>query len=172
MVMRHISCMIRYVTGDLLGAPQKVIVHGTNNKGIMGSGVARQIRERWPNVYEVYALKHKVFGLNLGDIIPVGTIDGKIIINAVTQDGFGSDGKRYVDYMAVERCFSAINDKVGNWEVNEIAFPFIGAGLGGGDWKIIEQILERTAVRYRPVVYSFAGLFPDGTLIETTRDQK
>lgn len=151
--MRHIPSMIRYVTGDLLGANQKVIVHGCNNRGVMGSGVARQIREKWPNVYEVYHLKHKVFGLALGDIIPVATLDGRVVVNAVTQDGFGSDGKRYVDYGAIQRCFETLNDKVSNWEVDEIAMPRIGAGLGGGDWEVIEEIINRTARNYAPVVY-------------------
>jgi O-acetyl-ADP-ribose deacetylase (regulator of RNase III) len=147
--------MISYVNGDLLGATQKVLVHGCNNHGVMGSGVARQIRARWPNVYEVYALKHKVFGLELGDIIPVGTLDGKIVVNAVTQDGFGRDGHRYVDYNAIETCFRKINDRVDVWEVAEVAMPRIGAGLGGGDWSIIEKIIVSTAKNYRPVVYDY-----------------
>jgi len=144
---------IIYKQGNLLEAPQRVLVHGTNNKGVMGSGVARQIRSRWPNVYEVYALKHKVFGLDLGDVIPVATLDGKIIVNAVTQDGFGRDGQRYVDYAAIERCFEVINDRVQSWEVSEVAMPRIGAGLGGGDWSVIESIINRTAKFYTPVVY-------------------
>lgn len=147
--------MITYVTGDLLGAAQKVLVHGCNNRGVMGSGVAAQIRARWPNVYEVYALKHKVFGLELGDVIPVATVDGRVVVNAVTQDGFGRDGHRYVDYAAVERCFRTINDRVHGWEVKEIAMPRIGAGLGGGDWEVIEEIINRTATFYTPVVYDF-----------------
>ena len=117
--------------------------------------MARQIREKWPNVYEVYSLKHKVFGLELGDIIPVGTLDGKIIVNAVTQDGFGRDGSRYVDYDAIETCFRKINDRVDVWEVAEVAMPRIGAGLGGGDWSIIEKIIVSTATNYRPVVYDY-----------------
>lgn len=145
--------MIRYVQGDLLGATQKVIVHGCNNKGVMGSGVAKQIRDRWPNVYEVYALKHKVFGLDLGDIIPVATLDGHVVVNAVTQDGFGRDGRQYASYAGIERCFSIINDRVDSWEVTEVAMPRIGAGLGGGDWSVIEEIINRTAKSYTPVVY-------------------
>lgn len=144
---------IIYKQGDLLSASQRVLVHGTNNRGVMGSGVARQIRARWPNVYEVYALKHKVFGLDLGDVIPVATLDGKVIVNAVTQDGFGRDGKQYVSYDAIEKCFEIINDRVHNWEVNEVALPRIGAGLGGGDWSVIEEIIVRTARYYTPVVY-------------------
>lgn len=147
--------MINYVTGDLLGATQKVIIHGCNAQGVMGSGVARQIRARWPNVYEVYHLKHKVFGLDLGDIIPVATLDGKIIVNCITQDGFGRTGNRYVDYDAIARCMEQINDRVSNWEVSEIAMPRIGAGLGGGDWTIIESIILKHARNFIPVVYDF-----------------
>lgn len=147
--------MINYVTGDLLGATQKVIIHGCNAQGVMGSGVARQIRARWPNVYEVYHLKHRVFGLDLGDIIPVATLDGKIIVNCITQDGFGRTGNRYVDYDAIARCMEQINDRVDNWDVSEIAMPRIGAGLGGGDWNIIEQIILIHAKNFIPVVYDF-----------------
>lgn len=147
--------MINYTTGDLLEAKEKVIVHGCNNRGVMGSGVAKQIRAKWPNVFDVYHLKHQVFGLELGSIIPVETADGKIIVNAITQDGFGQDGQQYVSYDAIERCFSLINDRAPSWEVTEIALPRIGAGLGGGDWKIIEDIITRTAKNYVPVVYDY-----------------
>ena len=73
--------MIHYVTGDLLGATQKVIIQGCNAQGVMGSGVAKVIRERWPEVFETYNLHYKTFGLKLGDVIPVTTADGKIIAN-------------------------------------------------------------------------------------------
>lgn len=121
----------------------------------MGSGVARQIRAKWPNVYEVYNLRYSVFGLDLGEIVPVATLDGKIIVNAITQEGFGRDGNRYVDYDAIERCFATINDRVDAWEVSEIAMPRVGAGLGGGNWDIISEIIERTATAYTPIVYDF-----------------
>ena len=147
--------MINYIKGDLLGAKEKVIVHGCNNRGVMNSGVAKQIRARWPNVFTTYELKQQVFGLELGSIIPVETHDGKIIVNAITQDGFGRDGGQYVVYEAVEKCFTAINNKAPNWDVTTIAMPRIGAGLGGGEWRIIEDIITRTAKNYIPIVYEF-----------------
>lgn len=146
--------MIQYVTGDLLEANQKVIVHGVNMKGVMGSGVAKAIRARWPEVYEAYHLHFKTFGLNLGDILPVTTDDGKIIVNAVTQQNFGRDGQQYCSYDAIEKCFIQINDRAIDWEATEIALPKIGAGLGGGSWTVIENIILKTAKNYTPVVYS------------------
>jgi O-acetyl-ADP-ribose deacetylase (regulator of RNase III) len=154
--------MINYTIGNLLDCPQKILVHGCNNYGVMGSGVAKQIRDRWPNVFDTYKLTYDVFGLELGSIIPVETPDNKVVVNAITQDGFGRDGRVYVDYNAIEKCFVQINEQVKIWEVAEVSYPFIGAGLGGGNWTIIEEILVRTATNYTPVVYSFDGKYPDG----------
>lgn len=146
--------MIRYVKGDLLGAEQKIIIQGCNSMGVMGSGLARQIRSRYPNVYEIYALRYKTFGLELGDIIPVATVDGKIIVNAITQKYYGRDDKVYVSYDAITTCFTKLNERALDWEVSEMALPKIGAGLGHGDWILIEEIINNTATNYTPVVYS------------------
>jgi O-acetyl-ADP-ribose deacetylase (regulator of RNase III) len=147
-----------YLEGDLIQAPQTVIVHGCNNRGVMGSGVARQIRARWPLAYEVYNIQFAQAGLALGSLVNVQTEDGKIIVNAITQDGFGGDGAMYVSYDAIEQCFIALNDYMRDWNLQEAALPRIGAGLGGGDWQVIEQIINSTATNYTPVVYDFVPL--------------
>ena len=133
---------IVYKQGDLLGSPYKVIVHGCNSHGVMGSGIAKQIRSKWPNVYEIYALRHTTFGLTLGDIIPVATLDGKLVVNGITQTLYGRTGDKFVDYDAVAQVIDKVDAHVKSWGVTEVAFPFIGAGLGGGDWDVIEDIPE------------------------------
>lgn len=146
--------MIKYVTGDLLASPLKVIAHGCNCHGLMGSGIAKQIRDRWPNVYEVYRLKYQVMGLELGTILPVRTLDNRLVVNCMTQYDCGHDGRLYVDYDAIEQCMVAINNHVDTWEVTEVGFPKIGAGLAGGDWDRIENIIVRAAKNFIPVVYT------------------
>lgn len=150
--------MITYKTGNVLDASERVIVHGCNALGVMGAGVALQIRNKWPNVFEVYSLRHKVFGLALGEVIPVATIDGKIIVNAITQLDVARSNNPLavnVDYNAVHRCYEIINKKVLDWEVTSVAMPMVGAGLAGGDWNIIENIINDTATNYTPVVYKY-----------------
>jgi O-acetyl-ADP-ribose deacetylase (regulator of RNase III) len=146
--------MIRYVQGDLLASNLEVIAHGCNCHGVMGSGIAAQIRAKWPNVYEVYNLKHRIMGLELGTILPVRTIDGRMVINCMTQDNFGRTGAQFVSYEAVENCIAAINASAENWGATEIGMPKIGAGLGGGDWDRIEDIIVRNAKSFLPVVYT------------------
>lgn len=147
---------LTYVQGDLLEAPQTVIVHGCNNKGVMGSGVARQIRARWPIAYDIYHAQFKLLGLALGTLVEVITDDDKIIVNAITQDGFGRDGAKYVDYEAIEQCMTILNMLMPQWGETEAAMPRIGAGLGGGDWQVIEEIISRTATNYMPIIYDYS----------------
>lgn len=146
--------MIRYVKGDLLDSNMRVIAHGCNCRGVMGSGIAKQIRARYNNVYEVYRLKHSVMGLDLGSILPVRTLDGRTVVNCMTQMGYGDSGIQHVDYDAIDKCMAAINNQVESWEVTEVGMPRIGAGLGGGDWTMIESIIVRNAKNFIPVVYT------------------
>jgi len=69
--------MIRYVHGDLLASTLKVIANSCNCLGIFGTGIAQEIKQQYPNVYEVYNLKYQVMGLELVTILPVRTLDGR-----------------------------------------------------------------------------------------------
>lgn len=143
---------IRYVKGDLLASNLGFIAHGCNCRGVMGSGIAAQIRSRWPNVYEVYRLKHQTMGLELGTILPVRTLDGRMIINCMTQDDYGT-GKMHADYDAITSCIQLMDQHARDWDACEIGLPKIGAGLAGGDWDRIEDIIVRNAKSFLPVVY-------------------
>lgn len=133
--------MILYKEGDLCEATEKVIVHGCNALGVMGSGVALAIKNKWPLAYSSYKNIYDTEGLSLGNVYFV-SIQDKIIGNAITQPSFGKTGI-HVDYNALESCMKKINQFCYENDIEEIAMPMIGAGLGGGDWKIIENIINR-----------------------------
>lgn len=63
------------------------------------------------------------------------------VVNAYTQFGFGprKDGSPPIDYAAVSSAFSAIKDQ---YSGKRIGFPLIGAGLAGGDWGRIQEIIK------------------------------
>lgn len=141
---------IEYVHGDLLATDIKHIIHGCNSRGVMGSGVAKAIREKYPSAYRDYNDTYNSYGLDLGDII-VSTQDaGRVIHNAITQKDYGRDPSRvYVSYWAIAEVFNKINQ----WGIKEIAMPKIGAGLANGDWNVISAIIENTLIKTKPVVY-------------------
>lgn len=138
--------MITYKKGNLLEA-RGVIVHGCNAQGAYGSGVAGQIRKKWPNAYEGYMLLIEHYGIGdpscLGEIswCPVG--EGIVVGNMVTQRYYGYDGRKYVDYTAVQDAFENLIESAVNLNLPKVInFPKIGCGLAGGDWEIVSKIID------------------------------
>lgn len=131
---------MKTIKGNLLEATEPVIAHGCNCKGVMGSGVAKAIRAKWPNVFNEYRKKFETEGLRLGDTQLVKIGEGKYVANLMTQQRYGADGHRYVDYDAVRNCFKTLNTLISPGI--PIAIPKIGAGLGGGDWNTIKKIIK------------------------------
>ena len=48
--------MVHYVKGDVTKSDCDIICHQVNCQGVMNSGVAKAIREKWPEVYDNYKL--------------------------------------------------------------------------------------------------------------------
>ena len=135
---------IDYRNGNLMEVPSGHIVHGCNARGVMGSGVALQIKNKWPSVYQDYRQAFQEQGLRLGDVQPVVVSPELVVWNAITQKTYGSGPHRYVDYEAIARCFEKINTLVSDYPDVEqkIHIPKIGAGLAGGDWPAIAAIID------------------------------
>jgi len=147
---------IIYKQGDLLECQEKWIVHGCNAQGVMGSGVAKAIKEKYPSAFRAYRAAEEVRGLTLGDLSWAEQVDGKIVFNAITQEFYGRAGKCYVDYNAIRWMVEGLNHLASEWGVVgvHVAMPKIGAGLGGGDWNYIEIIIEECSHNFQPVVYT------------------
>ena len=133
--------MLLYEFGDIVKGDYLIFCHQVNCQGVMGSGVAKQIRSKYPEVYrEFKQIKEPI----LGFILPVFTKDGRICINMFAQDGYVKD-KRYTDYDAFKECLEHISFFMNIRSKNKpsIAFPYgIGCGLAGGDWYIILGMLK------------------------------
>lgn len=141
--------MIHYVKGNLLDTDCDYICHQVNCKGVMNSGVARQIREKWPWVfasYSEYCNRYKNRNESpLGEIWGVSIVranrSNQWVINMFAQETFGYYGGRFTSYDAFEQCLIAMRDRL--YKDKTIAFPKnIGCGLGGGNWKVISALIE------------------------------
>ena len=133
---------MKYIDGNLIILAKKgefdVIGHGCNCFGNMGAGVAKAIREEFPEAYNV-----DKFDSRRGDIRKLGTFTkydypDLTVLNLYTQFAYGTQ-KVEVRYDAIRKCMKEIKK---NYSGKRIGLPMIGAGLAGGDWKIISQIIE------------------------------
>lgn len=131
--------MIKIIDGDLLESGADIICHQVNLKGKMNSGVAKQIREKYPEVFEEYFKDYKYY--TLGDTQFVRTLDGKLIANMFAQENYGYDGKQYTDLNALRECLENVA-----WccsSDTRVAMPYkIGCARGGANWNEVYAIIE------------------------------
>lgn len=158
--------MIKVVHGDVLKVERGIILHGCNAQGVMGSGIAKQIKEQFPKAYETYRKVYEEHGLQLGSIVwksvgKSGETYNKWIGNCITQNLYGKSGDRFVSYDAIADCMEKVVDFL---EINcfeqgfPVVFPQIGAGLGGGNWNVIEKIIDETIPDfYEKILYMYKG---------------
>jgi O-acetyl-ADP-ribose deacetylase (regulator of RNase III) len=146
--------VIEYVKGDLFDTDIPVIVHGCNAQGVMGSGVAKQIKEKFPQAYIDYLEDHKYHSKHGFDELPLGRIittscNSKTILSVITQRFYGRNiNIRYCSYDAIAEIFN----KLGK-QYTHLAIPQIGAGLANGSWDVIEAIINSEAKHTKIKVY-------------------
>lgn len=142
--------MITYYKGDLLKSSCNIICHQVNCQGVMGAGIAKQIKEKFPACYEAYKEVVNTAGKEncLGRVYFYEHASGRFIANMFSQFNIYPRNKVHTDYNAFRKCCKSIKELVFNlWGKNtsdcKIGFPYkIGCGLAGGDWSIVSQILE------------------------------
>ena len=95
---------IVYVTGNVLDAPQPVIIHQVNCQGVMGSGVAKAIKESYPIVYQSYRwLYNQVENKKdlLGECQFVDVSENRTIVNMFSQFEYLPRTKRHTSYEGI-----------------------------------------------------------------------
>lgn len=131
------------IRGNLFDTNAKYICHQVNCQRAMNSGLAKQIRYKWPEVYLAYdqAFEHKTGKELYSHIQIVPVEDEKNVINMFSQFDYGRIG-RYTSYDAFWNCLNEIKEYVP--EETKIAFPYkIGCGLGGADWDILSTMINK-----------------------------
>ena len=150
---------ISYVTGNLVElAPAgryNVIVHGANCFHMMRSGVAKALVAAWPQVAQA-----DVDFSPSGDPTKLGCYSQAYcdlangsriaVINGYTQYGYGYDNARYVEYCAVANDFNRLAAHYREVYANPfIGIPRIGTGRAGGEWSIIEHLINKAMPDFR-----------------------
>ena len=134
--------MIYYKQGNLIDLAEagefNVIVHGCNCFNTFGSGLAKEIKARYPEAYkaDLYTVKGDRFKLG-GYTLMLGKRFN--IINAYTQYDYGNDGKDRFEYDRFKSILQALSFK---YQACNFGFPKIGSQRAGGDWNRIEKLLE------------------------------
>jgi O-acetyl-ADP-ribose deacetylase (regulator of RNase III) len=135
---------VQYVEGDLFvnryGAA--AFAHGCNCKGVMGSGIAVQVKKRYPALFEEYRALCLATprAFNPGDAWLWLADDAPDVFNLATQDGYVGFRPAKLEY--VRAALVNMRERAGEAEITSIAMPAIGAGLGGLRWRDVRSEID------------------------------
>jgi hypothetical protein len=155
--------MIRYIKGDATlpqGEGDKIILHIVNNRNGWGKGfvnsIDRNLRDsilimdRYKSMPEyLFRIGHKTNKLGDVQFCPMETLDGTNlwVANMMAQDGYRSfSNPKPLSYVHLGRCLDQVRGFIEEMKLLGVALnvhcPKIGAGLGGGEWKLIANRLN------------------------------
>lgn len=133
------------VEGELLSAPQNLIMQQVNNRGVIGSSdiLGQEIKDDLSQEsfakYQKYAVGNPEM---MGKTLPLPSLNhpGRTYLNVFGQDNVGYGA--YTDMSALEKAFTNIANRYSKG--TPIAMPVgMGAGLAGGNWDEIEALADR-----------------------------
>ncbi len=137
--------MIKHIKCDIFESGADVILHQVNCQGVMGSGIAKQVKEKFPECFTSYKKICDSFSDKkkmLGMVQCIKTDDDKFICNMFAQEKFGYDGQCYTDYHALRECLEQVRDYP-IFDERTIAIPYLmGCHRGGGDWNVVYKMIE------------------------------
>lgn len=172
---------LKYVVGDATqpqGSGTKIICHCCNDEGGWGSGFVVALSKRWKEPerqYRYWAQRrytNQVHGVlwsaapvrdkvpfELGQVIFVQVEDDTWVANIIGQHQTIRTLPQPVRYAAIRAGLRTVRTFCTN-KTDSVHMPRMGAGLAGGDWSVIEKIVQEALV-YKDVdvtVYDLPGV--------------
>lgn len=130
--------MIKFTQGDIFESKSQTIVATVNCVGIMGKGLAKEFRLRFPDMYQDYVRACKKGELQSGRLLYYKDLQHSIICFP-TKDNWKGPSK----YEFIEAGLKTFVEKYKEWGITSIAFPPLGCGLGGLDWKKVRELIVK-----------------------------
>jgi O-acetyl-ADP-ribose deacetylase (regulator of RNase III) len=136
---------LRVVRGDIFASAAQTLVNTVNCKGVMGAGLAKEFKRRWPGMYRVYRDACRRGDVRIGYPL-LCIMQGKWILNFPTKDHWR--GRSKLEY--IERGLTTVVAHYQEWEIESIAFPQLGTSLGGLAWSDVWPTMKEL-LEYLPI---------------------
>lgn len=130
------------IEGDLFDIRWNAIGHGCNILGVMGAGVAAGVHRRYPQLYQAYRAMCMSGQFRLGDVWPYYCVpENRVIYNLATQPTLGPTA----DLGAIRKSVQSMLSHARGRDIETVALPRIGSGLGGLEWGKVRDVLQAVA---------------------------
>lgn len=133
--------MITYCQGNLLDTDVEALVNAVNTVGVMGKGIALAFKQRFPANYQAYAAACQRGDVQTGRMFITDTqalLGPRWIVNFPTK-------QHWRDPSRLEWVRSGLQDLrrfLLDEDVQSVALPALGAGLGGLSWPAVRAEID------------------------------
>jgi len=131
--------MFKTLIGDLFASRAQALVNAVNCVGVMGKGVALEFKKAYPAMFEDYAERCARGQVRLGEPYLYRDVSGAMIVNFPTKDHWRS-ASRLAD---IERGLDYFVAHAVEWKIRSVAFPALGCGNGGLEWREVKPLICR-----------------------------
>lgn len=138
--------MIKEVSGDILLTEAQVIAHGVAPNDPFHSGLALQLRERWPAMYKDFRHYCQSQHPKPGTLWAWMGADGTRVISLFTQDGEqshhgGNPGPASLQHTG--HALRKLHKLAGEEKFTSIALPRLATGVGRLAWNDVKPLIAQ-----------------------------
>lgn len=132
---------LTFKTGDLFKEPAEAIVNTVNCVGVMGKGVALEVKRRWPDNFKAYRRlcdqgllrPGRMYVHEEGDMLS----GRRFLINFPTKDHWRDPSR--LEY--IEEGLVDLVAQVERLGIRTVVMPPLGCTNGGLDWAVVKALL-------------------------------
>lgn len=136
-----LETMIRHLQGNLLAAEGEALVNAVKCVGVVGKGIALQVREAFPETDERYGEAYRCGEVVPGRMwgVPTAGIIPPRCMNHFPSKRHGREPSRLED---VALGLAALAKVTRELRIRSLAVPALGCGNGGLDWECVRPMME------------------------------
>ena len=128
---------MRVLLGDLFESQALTLVNTVNCVGVMGKGIAKTFKEKYPNMFKEYVSLCNEGKVKPGRPYLYKDLCGRSVLNFPTKDHWRSPSKLSYIVSGLEW----FRENYENLGILSIAFPPLGCGNGGLEWSTVGPIM-------------------------------
>ena len=151
--------MIKEVSGDILLSKARVIAHGIAPNDHFNSGLALDLREQWPAMYQDFRHFCHAEHPKPGETWTWAGTEGKRIVNLFTQEPpsnhQGNPGR--ANTHNVNLALRKLRQLIEKEDFESIALPRLATGVGGLDWNEVLPLIKKHLGDLKIPVYVYTN---------------
>ena len=123
---------------NIFNSKTMALVNPVNCMGIMGAGLAKEFKEKYPMMFKAYKKKCEKGLIKIGELSLFRTLE-KLIINFPTKTHWRIKSK--IDWIEIGLIY--FTEHYYKWNIKSIAFPQLGCGMGNLQWLDVKILMEK-----------------------------